>query len=186
MKSLQDYILLEKNWDKYISLTYDDIIKNAIYDYVSGNTVGVNNDLRKNINRGSKNVLKILDNAFNSKYAKTGKLDVYRTVTWDYLQNVYKINKNNINNFIGKELTIKNYMSTCKKEKSPWGSWTNDEVLLHITSNKKINYIDINSIFDSGEIDCYEQEEILLPRNLTLKIISYSDKKIFTIKLEII
>jgi hypothetical protein len=72
MKSLHDYIFLEKNWDKYISVTYDDIIKNAIYDYVSGNTVGVNNDLRKNINRGSKKVLKTLDDAFKSKYTKTG------------------------------------------------------------------------------------------------------------------
>ena len=48
------------------------------------------------------------------------------------------------------------------------GFLENDEVLLHITSNEKINYIDINSIFDSGEIDCYEQEEILLPRNFVV------------------
>jgi hypothetical protein len=34
MKSLYDYILLEKNWDKYISVTYNDIIKNAILYHI--------------------------------------------------------------------------------------------------------------------------------------------------------
>ena len=78
MKSLIEYIL-EKNWDNYITSTYDDPIKNAIYDYVAGYTVGVNYDLRKGISRSSKNVLRELDNAFNSKYASNNKIDVYRT-----------------------------------------------------------------------------------------------------------
>lgn len=57
MKSLTQYIL-EKSWDKYQTNTYDDPNKNAIYDYVAGYTVGVNDDLRKGISRGSKMLLK--------------------------------------------------------------------------------------------------------------------------------
>lgn len=178
MKSLNEYIL-EKSWDKYQTNTYDDPNKNAIYDYVGGYTVGVNDDLRKGINRGSKKVIQGLDNAFNSEYATEGKLDVYRTVTWEYFENVYGCNENNIEEFVGKKFLNKGYMSTTKLFKSPWGSrWTDGELVLHITSENKIKYLDINTIFDPDEIDCEEQEEILVPRNQEMTLISYKfDKK---------
>lgn len=56
MKSLTQYIN-EKSWDKYITTTFKNSDKNAIYDYVAGYTVGVNGDLRKNNIKGSKTVL---------------------------------------------------------------------------------------------------------------------------------
>lgn len=189
MKHLTNYIL-EKSWDKYITSTYEDPDKNAIYDYVAGYTVSVNDDLRKGITRGSKKVLAGLDNAFKGKYSSKGKIDVYRTVTWEYLENVYGLNENNIDDFIGKEFTNKGYMSTAKLFKSPWGStWTSDELVLHITSEKNIEYLDINKIFDSDEIDCEEQEEILINRNTTMILSSYKydkKKKIYILEMNII
>lgn len=178
MKTLSQYIL-EKSWDKYQTNTYDDPNKNAIYDYVAGYTVGVNDDLRKGISRGSKKVIQSLDNAFNSKYATESKLDVYRTVTWEYLENVYGCTIDNIEEFVGKKFLNKGYMSTTRLFKSPWGStWTDDELVLHITSKNKIKYLDINTIFEPEEIDCEDQEEILLQRNQEMSLISYKfDKK---------
>lgn len=177
MKSLTQYIN-EKAWDKFITSTFENPDKNAIYDYVAGYTVGVNDDLRKGNVRGSRTVLKGLDNAFKGKYAtKDNKLDVYRTITWEYLNNVYGCNEDNVDTFIGKEFTNKGYMSTTKLFKSPWGStWTDDEVVLHITSEKNIEYLDINKIFNADEIDCEEQEEVLLNRNITMTLQSvYND-----------
>lgn len=177
MKSLHEYIL-EKSWDKYITSTYDDIDKNTVYDYVSGYTVGVNDYLRKGILKGSKNVIKTLDNAFKSKYVSKGKLDVYRTITWEYLENIYGCNQQNIDKFIGKKFTNKGYMSTTKLFKSPWGcGWTSDELVLHIVSKKEIEYLDINKIFSPEEIDCEDQEEILLKRNTTMVLSSYRNDK---------
>ena len=186
MKSLTQYIN-EKSWDKYITTTFKNSDKNAIYDYVAGYTVGVNGDLRKNNIKGSKTVLTGLDNAFKSKYASKGKIDVYRTVTWEYLENVYGLNENNIDDFIGKEFTNKGYMSTTKLFKSPWGStWTSDELVLHIRSEKNIEYLDINKIFDPEEIDCEDQEEILLNRNITMILSSYKydkQKKVYILEM---
>lgn len=178
MKSLTQYIL-EKSWDKYQTNTYDDPNKNAIYDYVAGYTVGVNTDLRKGISRGSKKVIKGLDDAFNSKYVSEDKLNVYRTITWKYLENVYGCTKDNIKDFIGKKFLNKGYMSTTRLFKSPWGStWTDDELVLHITSKDKIKFLNINTIFDPEEIDCEDQEEILLQRNQEMTLTSYKiDKK---------
>lgn len=178
MKSLSQYIL-EKSWDKYQSDTYEDPIKNAIYDYVAGLTVGVNGDLRKGVSRGSKKVIKGLDDAFNSEYASEDKLNVYRTVDWDYFENVYGCTQDNIEEFVGKKFLNKGYMSTTKLFKSPWGSkWTDGELVLHITSKNKVKYLDINTIFNPEEIDCEEQEEILLGRNQEMTLTSYKfDKK---------
>lgn len=146
---------------------------------MAGYTVGVNDDLRKGISRGSKKVIQSLDNAFNSKYATESKLDVYRTVTWEYLENVYGCTIDNIEEFVGKKFLNKGYMSTTRLFKSPWGStWTDDELVLHITSKNKIKYLDINTIFEPEEIDCEDQEEILLQRNQEMSLISYKfDKK---------
>lgn len=176
MKSLLQYIS-EKSWDKYQTTTYDDIDKNAIYDYVAGFTVGVNDDLRKGISRGSKQVIKNLDNAFNSKYASNGKLETYRTVTWEYLENVYGLTEKNIDDFINKEFVNKGYMSTSKNYKSPWGTWTSDECVLHITSKENVKYLEINKIFVPDEIDCEEQEEILLCRNTKMILTGYKFDK---------
>lgn len=173
MKNLKDYIF-EKNWDKYQQNVYpNDEIKDAVYDYVSGATSGVNDDLRKNISRGSKEVIAKLDKAFINKSI----IDVYRTVDWDYMENIYGMTKNNIKDFINKEFINKGYMSTAKQLISPWGNaWHDYEVILHITSDKPYLCIDINKMFDPNEIDCEEQEEILLPRSTKLKFVSYEIK----------
>jgi hypothetical protein len=180
VKDLKEYIL-EKSWDKYQQNTYpDNSIKSAIYDYVSGMTSGINHDLRRNITRGSKQVVSNLDAAFNdSKFADNKIIDVYRTVDWNYMKNIYNCTKENIDDFIGKTFINKGYMSTSKNFISPWSNvWDDSELIIHITSNKKCACIDINKIFKSTEIDCYDQNEILLPRNTKLKLISYKIQNI--------
>jgi hypothetical protein len=183
MKTLKDYIL-EKNWDKYQQNTYpNDEIKDAVYDYVSGMTSGVNDDLRKGIKTGSKKVIERLDKAFTEKR----KLDVYRTVDWDYMKNIYGVTKENINDFLGETFENKGYMSTSKIFKSPWGNqWSTDELVLHITSTAPYPCIDVNKMFDASEIDCADQEEIILPRNtkLILKDVSQMENKHKTYLLE--
>ena len=187
MKNLKDYIL-EKSWDKYQQGVYpEDSIKSAIYDYVSGMTSGVNYDLRKGNTRGSKQVIDKLDSAFKDvNYADYKILNVWRTVDWDYMKNVYGATKENIKDFIGKTFENKGYMSTTKKFGSPWGKcWMKDDLVMHITSKDPYPVLDINRIFKPSEIDCYDQEEYLLQRNtkLVLKSIYYNKNKYKTIEL---
>ena len=50
----------------------------------------------------------------------------------------------------------------------------NDEVVLHIYSLKEINVIDVNELFTSRDIDCVDQYEVILPRELEMSIKGYS------------
>ena len=172
MKKLSS-LITERSWDKYQESKYNDDIKDAVYCYVAGLTSGVNDDLRKGSTRGSKNVIKNLDAAF----VKKEKLDVYRVVTWEYLENIYGLTQSNIDDFIGKTLENKGYMSTSKKKTSVWGTMTSDELMLHITSKDSYPCIDVNSILPKEDIDCSEQEEILLPRSTKVKLKSYTETK---------
>lgn len=174
MKQLKDVLKENKtiNFDNYSKHDYDCNIKNAIHSYVLGLTSGVNNELRDN-KCISKNTIHLLDKAFTSKYAKEKKIDAYRVVDWSYMNNVYNITKENIDKYIGKTLVCKNYISTTVKKESVWGDFFDDDLQLHIISNKPMKYLDINGIFNKDEIDCYYQEEILLQRNLKFKIESY-------------
>lgn len=173
MKSILTYIKEAKNnKNKLINHKYkDDEVKSALWDYVAGFTSTVNDDLRS----GKKwdEVTKYLDKAFTSKQ----KLDVYRTVNWDYMKNIYGITQKNIQEKIGTILHNKGYMSTTSIFKSPWGNkWQNNELVMHIVSNNQYPCIDVNKVFSKTEIDCYDQNEILLPRDTELELISYEIK----------
>ena len=161
-----------KDRQKYISKSHKgyDKIKLAIYDYVSGLTSAVNDYLRNGYKWQA--VTKYLDNAFYSKYATVDKADLYRTVTKDYLKNVHNINVDNIDDYIGSTIVNEGYMSCSKTLINPWGgSWFSDEVILHIYSNNKVTYLDIDKIFENDELPSGEQEEILLQRKTRLRII---------------
>lgn len=172
MKTLNEYIT-EGKWDKYRSNKYNDIIKSAVYDYVSGLTTGINNELRSG-KKSSKTVIKELDLAFTSNYACKMKLNVFRVVDWDYLNNIYNITKYNIDDNLNKVFINKAYISTTKIKGSVWGSFTKDEVLINIISDNTINAIDVNYVIPAEDIDCEEQQEVLLPRNMKFKILSYT------------
>ena len=169
MDSLYNYIL-EGKLSRFISHKYkDDEIKSAVWDYVAGYTTAVNNILRK----GGKapEVTDYLDQAFTYRNQTR---DLYRTVDLPYLKDMYGITAKNIEDFVGKTITVKNYMSTSYKFISPWSSkWSGDEVIIKISSVKQAPCIDVNQIFSKDEIDCWDQYEIILPRNLKLKIIGF-------------
>lgn len=172
MKPILEYIL-ESKFDKFLNHKYpDDEVKSIIWDYVAGFITNINDELRKG--KQVKEITDIFDKGFKEKT----KLDLYRTVEWDYLKNIYGITKNNINDKIGEEITNKGYMSCAEEFISPWGSrWSDYEVILHIVSDKPYPNININNIFNKEEIDCSEQKEILLPRNTKLRIINVDIKK---------
>lgn len=174
MKSLTSYIN-EHKFDRFISNTYpDDPIKSAIYDYVSGYTTSINNELRNNKNYAT--ITDLIDAAFKSKkYSDSTLIDVYRTVDWDYMKNIHGITKENLQDMIGRIIVNKGYMSTSSEFISPWATtWQEDELILHITSDKPYPRIVINDILDPETIDCEDQNEWFLPRNTKLKIISFN------------
>jgi len=154
-----------RNPEDIIQQQYDDPIKNAVWNYVAGYTTSVNNILRKD----KTNILtKELDEAFN-EYGESDITDFYRTVDWDYMKNIYGVTKENIREFIGKTFINKGYMSTSSEFQSPWGSkWNEWELVIHMHGDTQ--YININNIFDVDEIDCEDQNELLLPRNTRLKL----------------
>lgn len=173
---------------------YKDDYKSALYDYVTGYTTGVNDILRKN-----KNDLVITDLLDRSieKYGNIANIEVYRTVDWNYIKNMYGVTQDNITDFVGKTFMNKGYMSTSSVLKSPWGGyWMDDNLVLHITG--KTLYVDVNKIFPGdNEIDCKEQNEYLLPRGVQLKLksidflkgVTYSRKKsdtIYMLNMEIV
>ena len=172
MKTFSQYIN-EHKFDKFITNKYpEDPVKSAVYDYVAGFTTSVNAELRK----GKKwdNVTKHLDKAFKDKE----KLDVYRTVDWDYMNNIHGITQDNVEDKVGTVIVNKGYMSTTNEYHSPWASrWTDGELILHITSDQPYPYIDVNKMFTADEIDCEDQKEFLLPRGTKLEIISAELKK---------
>lgn len=160
MKELQQFIN-EHKLDKYISNTYpDDPIKSAVYDYVAGLTTSINNLLRKN--QDYPKITKLLDKAF----FEATEINVYRTVDWDYMKNIYGITPENVYDKISTEIINKGYMSTTSEYQSPWASrWLSGDLILHITSKEPYPFIEINSMFRNDEIDCASQNEYLLPRN---------------------
>lgn len=184
-----------KNIENYCNHRYsNDEIKSALWDYVAGYTTNINQVLRcfnvpdnielvsdKIINLKTKNVIQNIDNAFISSFSSKGNIDVYRTVDWIIMENRYGISKQNLDDMLGSIIEDSGYMSTSNKFISPWSGgkakWLDTELILHITSNFPINYLDINKIFKSYEIDCEDQFEYLLPRNLKLQINSYICKK---------
>lgn len=158
-------------------LQYYDEVKNSLWNYVSGYTVGdINKDLRKGVmSKQLKGIVERIDSLMQLDDVK-----VYRTVDWDYMKNIYNITKDNINEEIGKVFTAKAYTSTTREFKSVWGSkWSDNELCMEITSKGKIGCVDINSVLPPKDIDCAEQEEVLLQRNLNFTIDGYefmSDK----------
>lgn len=178
INKLPDTIL--EGVEKYFTKKYDDPHKNALYNYVMGLTSTINNSLRKEnprFNRPNKEIIQGLDDMFNT-LGEEKIIDVYRTVDWGYLENVYGMTKENIDSFIGKSFTNKGYMSTAMEMTSPWGSrWSQDEVILHITSTKKVNCIEVEKYFSPDEIDCMDQKELLFPRNTQITLNSYTFQK---------
>ena len=154
-----------RNPEDIMQQQYDEPIKNAIWNYVAGYITSVNNILRAD----KTNILtKELDEAFN-EYGESDITDFYRTVDWDYMKNIYGVTKENIREFIGKIFINKGYMSTSSEFQSPWGSrWNEWELVIHMHGDTQ--YININNMFDADEIDCEEQNELLLPRNTRLKL----------------
>lgn len=148
----------------------DDEVKSAVWDYVLGYTTSVNNELRKGRKGVAKQVTDLLDRAFTKKI----RLDVYRTVDWAFMENIFGITKDNIGDMGGRVITDKGYMSTASSFISPWGSsWLDDELVLHIVSDEPVSVIDVNSVLPAEDIDCEEQSEIILPRGSRIEIIGF-------------
>ena len=165
--TLKESLLKDMPCHRYL----DDEIKSAIWDYVVGYTTSVNNELRKGRVRIASVVTNTLDLAFTDKMPN---LDVYRTVDWDFMKNIFGITPDNIDDYIGDIIVDKGYMSTASVMKSPWGShWMDGELILHIVSNKPVGVIDVNKRLPPEDIDCEDQSEIILPRSTRLKILSY-------------
>lgn len=164
----KDILTESKNPEDIMQHQYEDPIKNSVWNYVAGYTSSVNNILRA----GKTNILtKELDEAFNI-YGDTDINEFYRTVDWDYMLNIYGVTKENIIDYIGHTFKNRGYMSTSSQRISPWGKrWNEWELLVHITGDT--TYIDINKLFTPDEIDCEEQNELLLPRNTLLRLDSY-------------
>lgn len=189
--------LNESYFDRYQQNKYEDKLKSAVYDYVAGYTSGVNDDLRKGHHRGSKTVVANLDEAFNI-FGSEKLLNAYRTVDWDYFQNIYGCNKENLQDFIDDKFIFQNkgYMSVASEFISPWNKkWFDYELVMHITSKRPILQLNINEIFNEDEIDCAFQKEILLQRNTKMicksfrikgKRKSYSNNGIYVLEMEII
>lgn len=158
------------DWNRYITKSYDDEYKSAVFDYVSGLTSNVNDYLRKGLYDVAKPVTSVLDNAFVTE----DMVDVYRTVEWQYMYNKYGMSPFNINDFIRKKFLNEGYMSTAEVMQSPWSEkWFNNELIMHITSSRPYKQIRINDMFTRDEIDCADQNEILLPRNTYMILESY-------------
>lgn len=162
-----------KGIESYIQPQYENPIKNAVWNYVAGYTTAINNALRNK--KENKKITDDLDIAFN-EYGENEITDFYRTVDWDYMKNIYGVTKENIDAYIGETFLNRGYMSTSSEFISPWGSqWNEWELVMHIHGDT--TYININKVFDASEIDCEDQNEILLPRNTILKLESYSIMK---------
>lgn len=164
MKKISN-LIREKNFDKFQNHKYEDEVKSAMWDYVAGYTTAVNDELRKG--RKVDSITSLMDKGFTDKKV----LDVYRTVDWNYMKNMYNITPQNIQSQVGKTIVNKGYMSTASTPTSPWADrWLSDELVLHITSTRPVNCLVVNDLFKADEIDCAYQNEILLPRNTSLTI----------------
>lgn len=159
--------ILEKKGLDEVS-KYSDPVKNSLWNYVAGYTVGdINKDLRNGIK--SKQLLEIVSRI--DVLMTPDNVKVYRTVDWKYMENVYGITKENINDKVGKTFLAKGYTSTTREFKSVWGdTWTDGELCMKIISMGMVGRVDINTILAKEDIDCWEQEEVLLQRNLNFTI----------------
>lgn len=165
-----------KQIKQFILESIDDS-KQAALDYVRGYTTNVNDFLRSGKVLISKKEIDAaiagLDKCFKDKCSGT----LYRTVEWKFMQNVFGITKQSIDKHIGNIIEDKGYMSASKVRKSPWGgTWMKDELVLAIDADG-LSCFDVNKNFSKEDIDCAEQEEVLLPRGTKLKIISSETKK---------
>lgn len=188
------YGTTKPDWSKLISHKYKDDVKSAVYDYVMGYTTSVNNYLRGGLDGVCEPVTTALDKAFKTK----GKIDVYRTTDNEYLKNIYGFDTSDPEKIVGTVITNKGYMSTTYDRQSPWSKyWSDNETVLHITSDKLVPYININNTLDADDIDCEDQNECLLPRNLSMVVTGvkrvtksedhrFSDKGNFIIDLKIV
>lgn len=176
MKNIAEYILETlKQYHK----DYDNVSL-AMLDYVEGTTTNVNDYLRSGKviipKKKIKHAIEYMDQGFKDIWPANKSL--YRTITWDMMENLYDISKDNIEEHIGDKILDKGYMSTTHEMQSPWGStWTDNELVLVFTSKNDIPCFDVNKNIHPDDIDCEEQEEILLPRNLEYTIDSYEVKK---------
>ena len=77
-------------------LQYYDEVKNSLWNYISGYTVGdINKDLRKGVmSKQLKGIVERIDSLMQLDDVK-----VYRTVDWDYMKNIYNITKDNIEDY---------------------------------------------------------------------------------------
>lgn len=149
-----------------------DPVKNAVWNYVAGYTVTeLNRALRQN--RKSKELDEMCA-LMDSAMEKSPKGVLYRVVEWDYLRNIYDIYKDNLDDMLFGKFTAKAYTSATKKRKNIWGSFCDAEAFIEIDCRKPVNGIDVNEMFNPSEIDCADQEEIILQRNLDFTITGYA------------
>lgn len=156
---------------KYKTQKFDDPAKNAVWNYVAGYTVS---ELNKALRSGKKS--KEIDaecGLIDSLMKKSYNPVLYRVVEWKYLQNIYNIRKDNIDDMLFGRFTAKGYTSTTMEHKNIWGSFLKDDVFMEIASDKYVECIDVNRMFKRTEIDCWDQREILLRRNLDFTVTGY-------------
>ncbi len=157
---------------KYETEKYEDPVKNAVWNYVAGYTVV---ELNKALRNGKKS--KELDNMcslIDSAMKRSNKGILYRVVEWEYLQNIYRIYKENIDDMLFGRFIAKGYTSTTKESQNIWGSsFSKNEVFMEISYDRPVNCIDINKMFKRNEIDCWDQKEMLLQRDLNFTITGY-------------
>lgn len=189
-------IILEK---KYLEeeLMFYEPEKNSLWNYVAGYTV---TEINKFLREGKRlDKLDRICSNIDSMMTKVGKCVLYRTVDWKYIQNIYKVNRENLKDSIGFEFTAKAYSSTTREKKNVWSSkWNDYEVFMEIETNNNTKGAVINDIFKPEEIDCADQNEVLLQRDLKFKIYDYylmsengktrtiKNKNIYCLKIQLI
>ena len=176
---------------------YEDSAKNALWNYVAGYTV---TDINKLL-RSNRRPIALTDacSLIDANMKPLDSIIVYRTVDWDYMLEIYNITKKNLKSCTGYEFVSLGYTSTTKTRQNVWSSiWTKDELLLEIHVKRNTKGVYINDIFKKNEIDCYEQDEVLLQRNLHFVIVDFSlmskdgkfqtrkPKEIYCLKIQII
>lgn len=148
---------------------YDDPGKNAVWNYVAGYTV---TDINKPLRQDRRLMTAVCD-LIDSQMQTLKLMTLYRSVEWDYLKNIYNIDKKNLDSCLGYEFIANAYTSTTKTRKGVWSSIVFDyEVLMEIETNRKTKGV-VNDMFDKTEIDCADQEEVLLQRKLHFVITDY-------------
>jgi hypothetical protein len=82
-----------------------------------------------------------------------------------------------------KSLIDKGYTSTSKNLNSTVREWSLGGKVIRILAPKGLNYIDMNLYLKRSDIDGFQQEEILLPRNLKyVRNENYKDYETYNVK----